>query len=543
MGENQYTDQSPTRHGLEHHGFKNVGSVYWTPSTPTLYEQVVRRREGILCHLGPIAVRTGHHTGRSPDDKFVVHEPASAEHIWWGDVNRPFEQARFDALYQRLMAYVQGRDLFIQDCYVGADPQYRMPIRVITETAWQSLFARNMFIQVKDRVKLDEHVPEFRVLAFPHFHAVPDVDGTRSESFILADFGQKTILIGGTSYAGEIKKSIFTILNYYLPAQEVLSMHCSANTGTRGDVALFFGLSGTGKTSLSADPERALIGDDEHGWSDNGIFNFEGGCYAKVIRLSQQAEPEIYECTRRFGTILENVMVDNETRRVDLDDDMLTENTRAGYPITHLSNVVKDGVGQHPENIVLLTCDAFGVMPPIARLTTEQAMYQFLSGYTARVAGTEKGLGKQPKETFSACFGAPFMARPPTVYTEMFGHRIRKHGAKCWLINTGWQGGSAEDEEHGNRISIAHTRALVRAALSGKLDDVPTAVDPFFGVAVPTSCPGVPDSILRTRETWHDQTAYDLQAEKLVGLFEKNIEKFAGTVSRDVLDAGPKSKP
>ncbi|NPV46655.1 MAG: phosphoenolpyruvate carboxykinase (ATP) [Armatimonadetes bacterium] len=542
MSQDQYTDQLPRRHGLEHHGFKNVGSVYWTPSTPTLYEQVVRRREGILCHLGPIAVRTGHHTGRSPDDKFVVHEPSSADHIWWGDVNRPFEQSRFDALYQRLMAYVQGRDLFIQDCYVGADPQYRMPIRVITETAWQSLFARNMFIQIRDRAKLDEHVPEFRVLAFPHFHAVPELDGTRSESFILVDFGQKTILIGGTSYAGEIKKSVFTILNYYLPAQEVLSMHCSANTGPRGDVALFFGLSGTGKTSLSADPERALIGDDEHGWSDNGIFNFEGGCYAKVIRLSPEAEPEIYQCTRRFGTILENVMVDNETRRVDLNDDTLTENTRAGYPISHLSNVVKDGLGGHPENIVLLTCDAFGVMPPIARLTTEQAMYQFLSGYTARVAGTEKGMGKEPKETFSACFGAPFMARPPTVYAEMFGQRIRKHGAKCWLINTGWQGGSAVDEEHGRRISIAHTRALVRAALSGQLDDVPTETDPYFGLAVPTSCPGVPNSILRPRDTWYDPAAYDVQAERLVSLFEKNIAKFAGTVSREVLDAGPKTK-
>jgi phosphoenolpyruvate carboxykinase (ATP) len=398
-----------------------------------------------------------------------------------------------------------------------------------------------MFIQVKDREKLDEHLPEFRVLAFPHFHAVPELDGTRSESFILVDFGQKTVLIGGTSYAGEIKKSIFTILNYYLPAREVLPMHCSANRGVRGDVALFFGLSGTGKTSLSADPERALIGDDEHGWSDNGIFNFEGGCYAKVIRLSQEAEPEIYECTRRFGTVLENVMVDNETRRVDLDDDILTENTRAGYPISHLSNVVKDGVGGHPENVVLLTCDAFGVMPPIARLTTEQAMYQFLSGYTARIAGTEKGL-VQPKETFSACFGAPFMARPPTVYTEMFGSRVRKHGAKCWLINTGWQGGSAVDEEHGRRISIAHTRALVRAALSGQLDDVPTVTDPFFGVAVPTSCPGVPDEVLRTRENWHDQAAFDVQAEQLVGLFERNISKFAGTVSRDVLDAGPRTK-
>ncbi len=530
----------PKRHGLEHHGFKNVGNVYWTPTTPTLYEQVVRRREGILCHLGPIAVRTGHHTGRSPDDKFIVKEPTSDNHIWWGDVNKPFEQERFNALYQRLMAYVQGRDLFVQDCYVGADPQYSMPIRVITETAWQSLLTRNMFIQIKDRAKLDEHRPEFRVLAFPHFHAMPELDRTNSEAFIIVDYGQKTIMIGGTSYAGEIKKSVFTILNYYLPQQEVLSMHCSANMGPTGDVALFFGLSGTGKTTLSADVERRLIGDDEHGWSDNGIFNFEGGCYAKVINLSREAEPEIYECTRRFGTILENVMVDNETRRFNLDDATLTENTRAGYPISHLPNAIREGRGPHPKNVVLLTCDAFGVLPPIAKLNPEQAMYQFLSGYTAKVAGTERGLS-EPSATFSACFGAPFMALPPTFYTQMFGDRIRKHGAKCWLINTGWQGGSPA--MGAKRISIQHTRALVRAALTGALDNVPTVRDPLFGVEVPTECPGVPPEALRAREQWADPAAYDVQADSLVGLFQKNMEKFAGQIDRSIVDAGPQHRP
>jgi phosphoenolpyruvate carboxykinase (ATP) len=530
----------PKRHGLEHHGFKNVGNIYWTPTTPTLYEQVVRRREGILSHLGPIAVRTGHHMGRSPDDKFIVHEPSSSDHIWWGSVNREFEQERFNALYQRLMAYVQGRDLFVQDCLVGADPQYSMPIRVITEAAWQSLFARNMFIQIRDRDKLDAHRPEFRVLAFPHFHAMPELDKTNSEAFIIVDFSQKTIMIGGTQYGGEIKKSIFTILNYYLPRQEVLSMHCSANMGPAGDVALFFGLSGTGKTTLSADVERRLIGDDEHGWSDNGIFNFEGGCYAKVINLSREAEPEIYECTRRFGTILENVMVDNEMRRVDLDDATLTENTRACYPISHLPNAIREGRGPHPKNIILLTCDAFGVMPAIAKLTTEQAMYQFLSGYTARVAGTERGMGSEPVAAFSACFGAPFMALPPTVYMQMFGDRIRKHDVKCWLVNTGWQGGSAVSGA--KRISIQHTRSLIRAALSGALDSVETVTDPFFGLAVPTECPGVPPEALRAREQWSDPAAYDIQAAKVVGLFQENMERFQGQVAPEIIAAGPQQQ-
>ena len=532
---NQHDTDHPQRHGLEHHGIRNVRRVYWTPRTPTLYEEVIRRDEGLLAHLGAIVVRTGHHTGRSPDDKFIVHEPSTADHIWWGKVNKGFEEQRFHSLYQRLLAYVQGRDLFVQDCFAGADPEYQIPIRIITEEAWQSLFARNMFIQMKDRSKLDEHRPLFRVLAFPHFHAVPEIDGTRSQAFVIVHFGERTIMIGGTSYGGEIKKSIFTILNYLLPRLEVLSMHCSANVGSRGDVAIFFGLSGTGKTSLSADPERRLIGDDEHGWSDRGIFNFEGGCYAKVIRLSPEAEPDIFECTRRFGTILENVAIDPDSRRLDLDDDSLTENTRACYPITHIPNCVREGFAGHPQNVVLLTCDAFGVMPPVAKLTPEQAMYHFLSGYTARTAGVEAGVSGT-SATFSTCFGAPFMALAPTVYAQMFGERIRKHHAKCWLINTGWTRGPYGV---GERISIADTRAIVRAALSGDLDNVPTWQEPTFGFQVPQVCPNVPPEIMNPRDTWADQAAYDSTLRHVAERFIENFQQFE-TAPADVRAAGPR---
>jgi len=527
-------DRAP-RHGLEHHGFRNIGRVYWTLSTPALYERIVRRREGLVAHLGPVVVRTGDHTGRSPNDKFIVHEASSADHIWWGPVNRPFAEDHFDALYHRLLAYVQGKDIFVQDCYVSAHPDYRLPIRIITEDAWQSLFARNMFLQIRDRRELNEHVPEFRLLCFPRFHAIPQVDNTNSETFIIVSFGQKTVIIGGTSYGGEIKKSVFTILNYLLPRTAVLSMHCSANIGTNGDVALFFGLSGTGKTSLSADPERTLIGDDEHGWCDDGIFNFEGGCYAKVIRLSSESEPDIYQCTRRFGTILENVAIDSETRRLDLNDESLTANTRACYPITHLSRMVRSGRAEHPRNAVLLTCDAFGVMPPIAKLTPEQAMYHFLSGYTARVAGTERG-ADEPKAVFSACFGAPFMALPPTVYTDMFGERIRRHNVKCWLVNTGWIAGPYGV---GRRIDIASTRAMVRAALSGALDQVPSRLDPHLGLHVPTSCPGIDDKLLNPRENWQDPNQYDEAARRLAASFRDNLKQWGGTLSEEIKAAGP----
>jgi phosphoenolpyruvate carboxykinase (ATP) len=535
IGMSQQDRSWAPHHGLEHHGFRNMGRVYWNLNTPALYEQAVRRREGLIGHLGPIVIRTGAFTGRSPNDKVVVQEASSTDHIWWGPVNRPFDEQHYKQLYQRLLAYIQGKDIFVQDCEVGAHPKYRLPIRIITEDAWQSLFARNMFIQIRDREKLVEHVPVFRVLCFPRFHAIPEIDHTRTETFIVVNFAEKTILIGGTAYGGEIKKSIFTILNYVLPQTAVLSMHCSANVGPRGDSAIFFGLSGTGKTSLSADPNRALIGDDEHGWSDEGIFNFEGGCYAKVIRLSPEAEPYIYECTRRFGTVLENVALDADTRRLDLDDDSLTENTRACYPITHLPNAVRDGMGGHPENVVLLTCDAFGIMPPIAKLTPEQAMYHFLSGYTARVAGTERGIS-EPQAVFSACFGAPFMALAPTVYTRMFGERLRKHGAKCWLVNTGWIAGPYGV---GHRIDIASTRAIIDAALSGKLDSVPCETDPNFGLLVPCTCPGIDDRLLRPRDAWQDKAAYDRKAQELAASFASNLTQFEGHLDEDLRAGGP----
>ncbi|MHB1415047.1 MAG: phosphoenolpyruvate carboxykinase (ATP), partial [Chloroflexota bacterium] len=459
-------------YGLENHGLRNVGNVYWNLSTPALYEESVRRREGLVAHMGPIVVRTGQHTGRSPKDKFVVKEPSSEDKIWWGKVNRPMSADRFEALYHRVLAYVQGKDLFVQDCAVGADPEYRIPIRVINEMAWHNLFVRNMFIQL-DRRQLATHVPEFTVLDVPHFTAVPQLDGTNSGAFILVNFGARMVLIGGTAYAGEIKKSIFTIMNYLLPLGSVLSMHCSANIGPSGDVALFFGLSGTGKTTLSADPRRRLIGDDEHGWSDQGVFNFEGGCYAKVINLSAEAEPEIYQTTRRFGTILENVAIDTATRRFDLTDATLTENTRAVYPINYIPNAVRPGVGGHPRNIILLAADAFGVLPPISRLSPEQAMYHFLSGYTSKVAGTEVGVGSEPEATFSTCFGAPFMALHPSVYARLLGEKIATHDVRCWLVNTGWSGGPYGV---GQRMKIGHTRAMVTAALNGDLDEVPTRI-------------------------------------------------------------------
>jgi len=533
-------DRNIPRHGLEHHGIHNTGRVYWTLSTPQLYEQIIRHREGLLAHLGPIVVRTGHTTGRSPDDKLIVSEPSSHDRIHWdGKVNRPMSEEHYWKLHELMLNYIQGRDLFVQDCYVGADPKYRIPIRVITEDAWQSLFARNMFIQIRDREQLLNHVPEFRVICMPGLHAQPPEEyGTNSETFIVVHFGEKTILIGATRYGGEIKKSIFTILNYLLPLNEVLSMHCSANVGYRGDVALFFGLSGTGKTTLSADPERALIGDDEHGWSDNGIFNFEGGCYAKVIRLSRDAEPAIYECTRKFGTIMENVMIDYDTRRVDLGDDTFTENTRAAYPITHLPNIVREGVAGHPSNIVFLTCDAFGVMPPVSRLTPQQAMYHFLSGYTARVAGTERELGKGgPVPVFSTCFGAPFMALHPGVYARMLGERIDRHDVSCWLINTGWTGGPFGT---GHRMDIGVTRAIIRAALSGDLDRAPLREEPFFGLRVPTACPDVDPSILDPKHTWHKKEDYDTTAVELAGRFRDNFKKYADGVSAEVLAAEPK---
>ena len=524
------------RVGLDQHGIHNVDNVFWTLPTPALYSWIVRRREGLVAHLGPIVVRTGHHTGRSPNDKFIVREPSIEDEIWWGDENRPFEEGKFEALRARLLAYLQGNDLFVQDCYVCTDPEHRINLRVITQTAWHSLFARNMF----RRAPLDElpgFVPDFTVISAPHFHASPSIDGTNSEAFIIVNYAERLVIIGGTSYGGEIKKSVFSVLNALLPSKGVFPMHCGANVGSSGDVALYFGLSGTGKTTLSSDPQRALIGDDEHGWSNSGVFNFESGCYAKVIRLSKEAEPQIWGATRRFGTILENVAIDSNTRRVNLDDDALTENTRASYPINYISGAVRSGMAGHPKNVFMLTADAFGVMPPIARLTPEQGTYHFLAGYTAKLAGTERELGKEPVATFSTCFAAPFMVLDPTVYARMLREKANQHKVNLWLVNTGWTGGPYGV---GHRMEIAYTRAMIRAALDGALEDIPTEPDPIFGVHVPVACPNVPPEVLKPRNTWEYPEAYDQQAAKLSGLFHGCFDQFAGRVAPKIRAASPR---
>ncbi len=527
------------REELKEMGIKNIRTIHYNLPTPALVEEAIKRGEGLLSHLGPIVVRTGQHTGRSPNDKMIVREPSSEKHVWWGKVNKPIDEEKFTDIYEKMKAYIQGKELFIQDCYAGADPNFTLPIRVINEFAWHNLFARNLFIQIKyDEELIKTHKPDFTVINMPNFYADPQVDGTNSEVFIIVNFGKKLVLIGGTSYAGETKKSIFSVLNYLLPLKNVLSMHCSANMGEKGDVAIFFGLSGTGKTTLSADRNRILIGDDEHGWSDKGVFNFEGGCYAKVIKLSREAEPDIYETTRTFGTVLENVAINSETRRTDLDDGSLTENTRAAYPITHIENIVRDGMAGHPKNIIMLTADAFGVLPPIAKLTTEQAMFHFLSGYTAKVAGTEKGV-TEPKATFSTCFGAPFMSLHPSIYAKLLGEKIKKHKATCWLVNTGWTGGPYGE---GSRMSIKHTRAMLNAALNGELESVETRIDPYFGVHVPVSCPDIPPDVLDPRSTWKDKKKYDEAAERLVAMFRENFTQFEKEVSVEIRNAGPQKR-
>jgi len=520
--------------GLDSHGLYNLSGIFWNLPTPALYEHALQRGEGSLSHRGPLVVQTGQHTGRSASDKFIVDEAESHDQVWWGTINKPIEEQYFDILHQRMASYLQRKDVFVQDCFAGADPDYRMPIRIITEYAWHSLFARNMFIQA-EADELAGHEPYFTVIDAPRFHAVPSLDHTQSETFILVNFRQRLVLIGGTSYAGEIKKSIFSVMNYLLPGKGVLPMHCSANIGSDGKTAIFFGLSGTGKTTLSADKSRTLIGDDEHGWSDNGIFNFEGGCYAKMIKLSPDHEPEIHATTQRFGTVLENVAMADDHRKLDLDDDTLTENTRGAYHISAIPNATLEGRGGHPDNIIFLTCDAFGVLPPIARLSAEQAMYHFISGYTARVAGTEKGV-TEPSPVFSACYGAPFMPLHPRRYAELLGERINRHGAKVWLINTGWTGGPYGV---GERIAIPHTRAMVNAALDGVLDDVATWRDPVFGFDVPATCPGVPDNLLKPRDSWPDKAAYDAQARKLAAMFHDNFMKYAEDVPEAINAAGP----
>ena len=525
-----------TAYELENYGIKDPAMVYWNLSTPELYEEIARRNEGTLSNHGVILVDTGEHTGRSAKDKAIVREPGSEDKVFWGDVNKDFPQDKFNALKERMMAHAKGRDLFVQDTFVGADPKYRLAVRVVSELAWHSLFARTMFIS--NSGETEQHQPEFTIINFPSFQADPQRDGTRSPTFILMDFSQRLVLIGGTSYAGETKKSAFTIMNYLLPQRGVMSMHCSANVGSEGDVAIFFGLSGTGKTTLSADPERRLIGDDEHGWSDDGVFNFEGGCYAKVIKLSEEAEPDIYRTTKMFGTILENVVYDPATRQIDLDDPRRTENTRASYPLTSINNIVPEGKAGHPRNIIMLTADAFGVLPPVARLAPEQAMYHFLSGYTAKVAGTEKGI-KEPEATFSTCFGAPFMVLHPGVYADLLGKQMAKHNAACWLVNTGWSGGPYGV---GKRMKISYTRAMIRAILNGSLANVETKPDPIFGVNVPVSCPDVPDEVLQPRNTWQDKEAYDRQAADLARRFNENFKKYEAGVSDAVRSVAPKAE-
>jgi phosphoenolpyruvate carboxykinase (ATP) len=497
----------------------------------------VFRNEGKVTHQGPIVVNTGNYTARAANDKFIVRESGSGGHIWWGEYNRPYDADKFEKLYSRLQGFLQGRDLFIQDCYAGADPNYKLPVRIITEYAWHSLFARNMFILPETNEEYRRHVPQFTVLSIPSFQAHPSIDGTSKETFIALNFEQGLCIIGNTAYGGEIKKSIFTVLNYLLPLQNVMTMHCSANTGDDGDVALFFGLSGTGKTTLSADPDRKLIGDDEHGWSEDGVFNFEAGSYAKVIQLSSSAEPQIYSCTRRFGTILENVVYDPVTRLIDLDDDSITENTRASYPLGYIDNAIPEKRAGHPKNIILLTCDAQGVMPPIARLTPDQALYHFISGYTSKIAGTEIGLGQEPAITFSTCFGAPFMVHHPNFYANLLRNKIDRYGVSCWLLNTGWVGGPYGI---GKRISIKYTREMLTAVLSGDLADASYTQDPIFAFEVPDKCPGVPDEVLNPATAWPSEQEYTIRYRDLAARFIDNFRKFEDDTDPMVRNSGPR---
>jgi phosphoenolpyruvate carboxykinase (ATP) len=529
----QQADLAIDYHGLGYLGLATPRLIRWNLRPSALVQLALTGGEGILVGDGALRTTTGSFTGRCPNDRFIVDEPGVRGTIDWGKVNRPIEGKHARRLWAKARAHTAQRELFVQDLYVGADPEHRRCVRVITETAWHSLFARNMFRECPAS-ELDDFTPDFTVLQLPSLEADPATDGTRSEVAIVLDFAARTVLICGTRYAGEIKKSIFTVLNHLLPDESVLPMHCAANVGGKGDVALFFGLSGTGKTTLSADPTRKLIGDDEHGWSARGVFNFEGGCYAKVIRLSAADEPEIFAASTRFGAILENVVADALTGEIDFDDGGLTENTRSSYPLRFIPNASKSGQGGHPAHIVMLTADAFGVLPPISRLSPEQAMYHFLSGYTARVAGTEAGV-KDPQATFSACFGVPFMPRHPTVYAEMLRDLMRRHEVECWLVNTGWSGGPFGT---GERISLAHTRAMLRAALSGELAKAPFRRHPEFGLMIPKACPEVPSEILDPKATWTDPDAYDRVARDVARRFEDNFARFAPHVGDDVKAAG-----
>lgn len=531
-------DARKSDYGLENHGLGQLNKVYWNLPIEALYEEAIFRNEGKITQQGPFVVNTGKHTARAANDKYVVREPGSEKNIWWGQYNRPYSSQKFDELFSRVQGYLQNRDVFVQDCYAGADPNFRMPVRIITELAWHSMFAHNMFIPCDTEEACRRHMPEFTVIAVPGFKTAPQIDGTSSNTIIAINFAQRLCIIGNTGYAGEIKKSVFTIMNYLLPMRNVMTMHCSANVGKTGDVALFFGLSGTGKTSLSADPLRGLIGDDEHGWSEDGVFNFEGGCYAKVINLSPTAEPQIYACTRRFGTILENVIFDPTTRAIDLNSKERTENTRASYPLEFIDNALPEKRAGHPANIVFLTCDASGVMPPIARLSPDQALYHFISGYTSKIAGTEIGLGAEPEITFSTCFGGPFMVHHPAYYAELLKHKIMRHNVKCWLLNTGWVGGPYGV---GKRISIRYTRAMLNAALDGKLDNVEYTTDPIFGFQVPKTCPDIPDSVMDPTSSWTNKETYMERYRGLASRFVDNFKKFTDVPSvKEIAQFGPK---
>jgi len=522
------------RTDLSEHGLNPTGRLHWNLPPAELIEHAVWRGEGQLSADGSFVAVTAPHTGRSPKDKFTVKEPATADEIWWGDVNVPMEPGSFEALRADLLKYLNEQDdLYVRDVWAGADPEYRLNVRVVTPSAWHSVFVNNMFLEPFGDHR-SHFEARFTVLHAPEFQAEPQEHGTNSGAFVVVSFAERQVLIGGTRYAGEIKKSIFSVMNYLLPQHDVLSMHCSANMGENGDVALFFGLSGTGKTTLSTDPDRLLIGDDEHGWSKDGVFNFEGGNYAKVVRLSKEGEPLIWAASRRFGAILENVVLD-EKREPQFDDVSITENTRSSYPLRHIKSAVRDKRGGHPTNVIFLTADAFGVLPPIARLSRDQAAYHFLSGYTAKVAGTEKGV-TEPKATFSACFGAPFLPLPPSRYAELLKGLIEEHDVNTWLVNTGWTGGAFGE---GHRMELAHTRRMVTAALTGELDNVGFHADPVFGLEIPNHVRGVPDEVLLPRQTWEHPTEYDEQAEKLAGMFRENFKKFADNVTEGVRQAGP----
>ncbi|GMV10974.1 MAG TPA: phosphoenolpyruvate carboxykinase (ATP) [Gemmatimonadaceae bacterium] len=523
------------QNALAGQGLNPKGTIHWNLISPMLVQEAIARHEGTLADMGPFVAITAPHTGRSPNDKFVVKEPSTAGDVDWGKVNQPISEEHFELLLAEVRAYLDALDdVFVQDLFCGADPRHRLSVRYVTPNAWHAHFVRNMFIRPAAD-ELASFAPNFTVLHAPEFHATPEKHGTRSGTFIVLHLAKRMILIGGTRYAGELKKAMFTVMNYLMPKQGVLSMHCSANIGPKGDTALFFGLSGTGKTTLSADPERGLIGDDEHGWSDEGVFNYEGGCYAKVINLSPEQEPDIYATTQMFGTILENVVLDPATRKVRFEEQTITENTRASYPLHYIRNHVPSGRGGHPKNIVFLTADAFGVLPPIARLTREQAMYYFMSGYTAKVAGTERGV-TEPQATFSSCFGAVFLVWHASKYAEMLGKLIDEHGSRVWLVNTGWSGGPYGV---GSRMKLAYTRAMVRALLDDALEGIPFSPDPIFGLSIPAKVPNVPSEVLDPRRTWGEGAAYDAQAKKLAEMFRKNFEKF-GAVAPAIVAAGPK---